>query len=147
MPILKKYNMKGVSFIIGKYTYNNKKGIISYNKMNKLKKKYPNFDFQSHTFDLHKRIRKNDYEETIRDAAKQNKYFNFTFLAYPYGAFTSGMIKAYIKSGIKMAFTYGNNGYATRNQNKYMIRRIKVNGRDSFSKFTRWFDMHNFINK
>ena len=147
MPILKKYNIKGVSFIIGKYTYKNKKGIISYNKMKKLKKKYPNFDFQSHTFDLHKRIRKNVYEETIRDAAKQNKYFNFTFLAYPYGAFTSAMIKAYIKSGIKMAFTYGNNGYATRNQNKYKIRRIKINGRDSFSKFTKWFNRLNVINK
>ena len=37
MPILKKYNMKAVSFLIGEHTYNNKKGKINYNTMQELK--------------------------------------------------------------------------------------------------------------
>ena len=139
IPVLKKYNMKGVTFVLGKHAYRNKKGKINYNTMNKLKQLYPNFDFQSHTYDLHIKINKNDYKLAIKDAAIQKKYFNFTFLAYPYGIYTSGMIKAYKKSGIKMAFTYGINDYATRNQDIYKIRRIKVNGRESFSDFTKWF--------
>ena len=131
--------MKAVSFLIGEHTYNNKKGKINYNTMQELKKLYPNFDFQSHTYNLHKKFKMNDYNLTIEDATIQNKYFIFIFLAYPYRIFTSGMINAYKKNGIKMAFTYGINDYATRNQNIYKIRRIKVNGKESFSNFTRWF--------
>ena len=49
------------------------------------------------------------------------------------------MRKAYAESGIKVAFTYGKNGYATKKQNILQIRRIKVNAREGFGKFTRWF--------
>ena len=141
MPILRKYNMKAVFFIRGNMTYSNKKGFISYKLMNQLKKLYPNFDFQSHTFDLHKHLKQNIYQLTVKDAALQKKYFNFKYLAYPYGDFTSDMIKAYKRSGIKMAFTYGKNDYATRKQDIYKIKRIKVNAKESFSNFTRWFEM------
>lgn len=139
MHILKKYNMKGTSFIIGNLTYNNKKGIISYIKMNKIKKLYPNFEFQSHTFDLHFHLTKNVYNKTKKDALTQKHYYDFKYLAYPYGFFSRDMIKAYRDTGIKMAFTYGKNRFATRLQDIYRIRRIKVNARESFSHFTRWF--------
>lgn len=139
MPILKKYNMKGVTFILGIDSCKNRQGKIKYNKIPKLKKLYPNFDFQSHTYNLHKKLTKNDYNLTMKDAFIQKNYFNFSFLAYPYGYYTPGMIKAYIKSGIRMAFTYGKNDYASRNQNIYKIKRIKVNGKENFTSFTRWF--------
>ena len=140
MPVLKKYKMKGTSFIVGSRTYNNKKGSISYKKMQSIQKSYPDLEFQSHTYGLHKHFsKKGDYEKVLKDAKKQSKYFDFDFLAYPYGRYTKGMIKAYKESGIKMAFTYGKNGYATRDQDLYKIRRIKVNANESFSKFTRWF--------
>lgn len=139
MPILNKYNLKGTIFIIGKLTYNNKKGIIKYSRIPKLRKLYPNIEFESHTFNLHVHLRKDIYHRTFKDAIKQNKYFNFSFLAYPYGDFTSEMIRAYKNIGIKMAFTYGKNRYATRKQNIYRIRRIKVNANELFSNFTRWF--------
>ena len=139
MPILKKYNMKGTTFIIGKLTYNNKKGIINYNQINEIRKYYPNFEFQSHTFDLHIRFTENVYDKTLKDALLQKKYYNFQYIAYPYGDYSSEMIKAYNDSGIKMAFTYGKNGYATREQDIFKIRRIKVYSKESFSKFTRWF--------
>lgn len=139
MPILNKYNMKSTFFIIGNLSYNNFKNSIKYNRIPQLRKLYPNFDFESHTFNLHKPPIKALYNETYKDAATQNKYFNFTFLAYPYGAFSSEMIRAYKDIGIKMAFTYGKNSYATRRQNIYRISRIKVNANEDFSKFTRWF--------
>ena len=131
--------MKGTIFIIGKLTYNNEKGTISYSRIPKLRKSYPNIEFESHTFNLHVHLRKNIYNKTFKDAIKQNQYFNFSFLAYPYGNFSSEMIRAYKNIGIKMAFTYGKNRYATRKQNIYKIRRIKVNANEDFSKFTRWF--------
>ena len=132
MPILNKYNMKGTIFIIGIKTYNNKKGIIKYSSLPKLRKLYPYIDFESHTFNLHVHLRKDIYNKTYKDAIKQNRYFNFSFLAYPYGDFSSEMIRAYKDIGIKMAFTYGKNKYATRRQNLYSIRRIKVNANAGF---------------
>lgn len=142
MPILNKLNMKGTSFIIGNWTYNNAKGFINYSRIPELKKLYPNHDFQSHTFDLHIHFKKdmNDiYNITFNDAVKQNHYFNFTYLAYPFGHFSSEMVKAYKDFGIKMAFTYGENGYANRTQNIYKIRRIKIYSNEDFSKFISWF--------
>jgi peptidoglycan/xylan/chitin deacetylase (PgdA/CDA1 family) len=139
IPILKKYNFKATAFIIGKLTLNNEKGTIKYNRIPKLNKLYPKFDFESHTFDLHIHLEKNIYNKTYKDAVNQNQYFNFSFLAYPYGNFSSEMIRAYKEIGIKMAFTYGKNRYANRNQSIYMIRRIKINANEDFSKFTRWF--------
>ena len=88
---------------------------------------------------MHASLIKDIYNKTYKDAVTQNKYFNFTFLAYPYGKFSSEMIRAYKDIGIKLAFTYGKNCYATRRQNIYAIGRIKVNANEDFSKFTRWF--------
>ena len=140
LPILKKYKMKGTTFIVGKRTVNNEKGTISYKKYKKTKKNQKYLEFQSHTYGLHHSVSKSGaYKKVKKDIKKQNKYFDFEYLAYPYGYYNSGMIKAYKESNIKMAFTYGHNGYATRDQSLYKIRRIKVNANESFSKFTRWF--------
>lgn len=140
LPVLKKYKMKGTSFIVGTRTVNNKRGTISYKRYKKLKKNQKYLEFQSHTYGLHHHVSKSGaYEKVKKDIKKQNKYFDFEYLAYPYGYYNSGMIKAYKKSNIKMAFTYGSNGYATRDQSLYKIRRIKVNANESFGKFKSWF--------
>ena len=140
LPILKKYKMKGTTFIVGTRTVNNKRGTISYKKYKKTKKNQKYLEFQSHTYGLHHHVKKSGaYKVVKKDIKKQNKYFDFEYLAYPYGYYNSGMIKAYKESNIKMAFTYGHNGYATRDQSLYKIRRIKVNANESFSRFTRWF--------
>lgn len=140
LPVLQKYNMKGTSFIVGARTYKNKKGSIKFNQLQTLRATQSNLEFQSHTYNLHKKFKKKgDYQKVLADAAKQKAMYGFEYLAYPYGRNTAGMRQAYAESGIKVAFTYGKNGYATRSQNIYQIRRIKVNARQSFSKFTRWF--------
>ena len=140
LPVLQKYRMHGVTFIVGSRTYKNKKGTIKYKQLQKLMQDQTYLEYQSHTYNLHKHFSaKGDYQKVLKDAAKQKKMYGFEYLAYPYGRNTKGMRKAYAESGIKIAFTYGKNGYATRSQNYLQIRRIKVNARESFSKFTRWF--------
>lgn len=141
LPVLKKYKMKGTCFVIGSKTKNNKNGYIRYNRMLSIQNEYPDLEFQSHTYKLHKFFsKKGDYGKVLKDAEKQRSVYGFEYLAYPYGRYTPGMIKAYKKSGIKLAFTYGRNGYATRKQNIYKIRRIKISGTGSFSQFKRWFE-------
>ena len=140
LPVLKKYNMKGTTFIVGTRTKKNKRGTIKFKQYQKLKDSQDNLDFQSHTYALHKHFsKKGDYQKVLKDAAKQKEIYGFEYLAYPYGRNTPGMRKAYAESGIKVAFTYGKNGYATKKQNILQIRRIKVNAREGFGKFTRWF--------
>ena len=140
LPVLKKYDMKGTAFLIGRSTYKNKKKSISFKKMKSIQESYPNLEFQSHTYNLHNRNKVNSkYEVFLKDAKKQKKTYGFEYLAYPFGSYTPQMIKAYKNAGIKMAFTYGENKYATRKQNLYKIRRIKISGNESFSQFKRWF--------
>lgn len=59
-PILKKYNFKATSFIIGsrikKKTPNydkNKIGYIGEDVIDKIRKEYPNLEFQSHSYNMH----------------------------------------------------------------------------------------------
>ena len=145
LPILKKYKTKATIFIVGSRTKDNESGTISYNRVQKIKREYSNIEFQSHTYKLHKNVKHNDkaYEKVLKDARKQDEYFDFNFLAYPYGHNFEEMRNAYRDSGIiKMAFTYDKEGgtYATIDQDIYQIERIKVNANESLSKFTSWFE-------
>ena len=108
--------------------------------MKEIQKEYPDMEFQSHTYNLHKHYSsKGSYKKVLTDANKQKKVYGFNYIAYPYGRYTSGAIKAYKKSGIKLGFTYGTNNYATRKQNIYKIERIKIYGNGSMRAFKRWF--------
>ena len=141
LPVLKKYDMKATSFIIGRNSYQGTKSFIPYKQIKKLSKSQDLLEFQSHTYGMHNRVASLfRYSRTKKDAKKQKKIFGFDYLAYPFGTNNSGMRKAYRESGIKIAFTYGSNGYATRKQDAYQIRRIKIDGNDSMSMFTRWFN-------
>lgn len=143
LPVLMELNLKATSFIIGNNSLMNKKGYINYRIIKKMKKYYPNLEFQSHSFDLHFKFKEanktNEYQITLKDAKIQKKFYNFTFHAYPFGYFSEEIIKAYKESGIKMAFAYGKNGYANKSQDIYKIRRIKINGKRPFSQFLKWF--------
>lgn len=139
LPVLQKYNMKATVFIVGSRTYNNKSNSISYARMLEIQQTYPNMEFQSHTYGLHKHVKKKGvYAKVYNDACYQRSLFGFNYLAYPYGANSAEMRAAYADAGIKLAFTYGKNGYATRDQNIFQIRRIKVNAKQSFKKFRKW---------
>ncbi len=155
LPILEKYDMKATMFMIGKAVPNktNKRptrygtyhttgrDVIDY-----VSKKYPDFEFQSHTWGLHVRTgsgagyaKTKSYNYQKKDFEKMYKKFGYEYLAYPFGHYTSRTIRAAKKGHIKMAFTYGSNTWATRSQGRYTIRRIKADGDESLSRFTRWF--------
>ena len=139
-PVLKEFNMKGTVFTIGRGVLKNRKDSIKKKDIPKLQEEYPTVEYQSHTFALHRHYSmKGVYKRIKKDAAKQKKYFGFDYIAYPYGNSTKAMRKAYKDSGIKMGFAYGDNGYATRKQDRYQIRRIKIYGNGSMYQFRRWF--------
>ena len=110
-PIIKKYNFKATSFLIGK---NIKKKTKKYNKreinyigldiINKIRKEYPNFEFQSHSFNMHYKLNNTpkiytmNYQELEEDIL-MNKQFNFSVMSYPYGGFNDE-IKKLIKQNI-----------------------------------------------
>lgn len=139
-PVLKKYNMKATAFIVGRSPHRGLKcGNISMERMQEIQEKYPRFEFQSHTYNLHvRKAVKYGYKTFMKDAAKQREVYGFEYLAYPYGKKTDAMIKAYKNSGIRMAFSFGDYGFATRKQNIYKIKRIAIFGNTSMRKFKRW---------
>ena len=156
LPILQKYNMKATMFAIGKNTKKKKTRIKAHkNKsysclgsdvMAQVQETYPNFEFQSHTYNMHRKIggtpalKKLSMNKQKADFTKMYNDYGFTFLAYPYGKFSDKTIKAAKASHVKMAFTYGTNAYATKKQNRYKIKRIKISANQPMSKFYRWFN-------
>ena len=78
-PIIKKYKFKATSFVVGNLIKNQ---TASYNKyakhhigldvINKVRKEYPDFEFQSHSFDLHSRdINTMSFDELSNDFYKE----------------------------------------------------------------------------
>ena len=141
-PILRKYDLKATCFVIGARTLGNKRRYISYGRMKQIQEEYPNLEFQSHTYNLHRFYSsKGSYAKVLNDANRQKAVYGFEYLAYPYGKFTRQMVSAYRDAGIKLAFTYGHygSGYAKRNQNIYKIKRIKIYGDGSMAEFKKIF--------
>lgn len=141
--VLKKKKMKGTVFIIGKSTcVPDCRNAISLKRVKQLKKKNKYINFQSHSYALHRpdAYLTETYESIMEDAAIQRNIFGFEYLAYPHGRQTAEMIRAYKDSGIRMAFTFGatRNGYATRTQDVYKIKRIEIKGDMTLKQFKKW---------
>lgn len=135
-PIMQKYNFRGTIFAIGNRADNEQiefepsttQSISIYEMY-----KYADvFDFESHTYDLHKKD-KNDKpalisskEEVIIDDLTKNKnLLDANYFAYPYGAYSQKTIDYLKKVGYKMAFTT-KKGYVTKNSNRYELPRFSV---------------------
>ena len=148
-PIIKKYGVKATNFIIGSYTpeitpqftgSNNLKR-IGIDKMEETKAEYPDFDYQSHTYNMHfvdngqYRADSMTTEEIREDIELMRQQFGFRYIAYPYGA-TNEIFKQELEdSNIKMAFGYKNKGYAKRTDDPFEISRIKISGNISMRVF------------
>ncbi|MGX8773437.1 MAG: polysaccharide deacetylase family protein [Bacillota bacterium] len=154
LPVLKKYHMKGTIFMIGKNTGKTTNTAVHKNKsyscigrdvMAQVQATYPDLEFQGHTYNMHRKIgkkpalKKLSYAAQKADFTKMYNDFGYTFLAYPYGKYATKSINAAKASNIKMAFTYGTNAYATKKQNRYKIKRIKISANQPMKKFYRWF--------
>ena len=148
-PILKKYDIAATSFLIGKSTPETtsdfsveykKDHYIGLDRIKQIKKEYPRFCFESHTYDMHNRVNGKKpakvytYEQIMEDC-KKNKDFGFRYLAYPWGAYSDVMQKALEDSGYRMAFAYNPYYYALRSDDRYAVNRIKVSGTIGMDEF------------
>lgn len=154
LPILKKYNYKGVVFVIGSRTNlinldgfdETKNNFLTYELMMKTKMLYPKLEFQSHTWDMQKVDENgkehvlNMTEEDLKEDFDKQEHFGFKYLAYPYGVYTELEMKELEKRKYNLAFTFRKQGYATRDSNKYEIPRIKVNGFSDVDIIKKWLD-------
>lgn len=151
LPILKKYNLKATSFVIGGYTpkKTSKYDASDYSShylgsdvIKKVRRKYPNLEFQSHTFNMHHRsyngmgVATTWSRKAIDNDFKRNKKYKFTAIAYPFGH-TSRNLLASVRANksIGISFGYMMDWPATRTSPLYNIPRFKVFGDRGMSSF------------
>lgn len=153
LPILKKYNFKATSFVVGsrikpitrvydKY----KTSFLGLDVIEKVREEYPNFEFQSHSFNMHyytknnkHRIKSMSYDELEADVVSNEKY-EFTTMAYPYGDYNNSIKEILKKHNYLVAFKFGGSDYATREDDQYAIPRIKINGNATINTLIKWIE-------
>ena len=156
LPVLEKYDLNATVFIIGssmpKVTDYEEYAVDSYHHMgedlmNQTMEESDNLDFQSHTYDLHhsvngeRAMKVATKEELETDTAYMNETYGFTSLAYPFGTYTDEMIDVLNENGnYTVAFTYGDDAYTTRFDDRFKMNRIKVYGSTTYEEFLNWLD-------
>lgn len=148
-PIIKKYNFAATLFCIGNKTLettneydptSRKNDYVGMDVINKVRSEYPRFSFESHTFDMHKRVDGKKpaavftYDQIMEDISK-NERFGYSYLAYPWGKYSDPFKEALKDSNYKMAFAYRPFYYALRTDDIYAVNRIKIGGRISLNTF------------
>lgn len=143
--ILKKYDMNGVVFFIGKNAEEGKEegtiyDYMSFEIINRCREEYPNIEFASHSYDLHisgvANISKEDLDKDTKEMSKQG---NFEYFAYPYGIYSDDMIDVLKNNNYKLAFGFGykdnKHKKASKKDNDYLIPRLNISNYMSLSKF------------
>ena len=143
--ILKKYDMNGVVFFVGKEAENGKEEGTIYDYMSldlikRCKEEYPNIEFESHSYDLHESgVINQTKEELDNDTKKMDEIDNFEYFAYPYGMYSDDMIEVLKDNNYKLAFGFGymDNPHrkASKKDNDYLISRLNVSNNMSLNKF------------
>lgn len=154
VPVLKKYNLKGTSFIVGSRTYDsnesdydeNERKFITKDLIKKTKIEYPNFEYQSHSYNFHyvdtnkKERILNMSKEQIQEDFDNNRKFNFKYIAYPYGVYKKEVIELAKENNYLLAFTFRKATYATKDSPQYEIPRIKINGYSNVDTLKKWLN-------
>ena len=143
-PIIKKYNMAATLFCIGKKslgpTDEHSSNYVRKEDIEKVRKEYPRFVFESHTYDMHETVNGVEpancftFDQIVTDCEK-NKEMDYKYLAYPWGKYSETMQEALKECGYKMAFAYRPFYYALRSDDTYAVNRIKVKGDYAMSTF------------
>ena len=149
-PILKKYQMNAIAFVISSYTpettasYNPaERNQIGWDKVKEIEENYPGLSFESHSYNLHGFDEDGNEPwvtatlDELREDFKANAQYGFQYMAYPYGGYNKTMLTAIKESGIKMAFTFKTPGYATKSCNAYKIPRQKITAITTFGEFSK----------
>ena len=151
-PILRKYNLKAAVFIIGNKTKKRTAKFNSHSQRNhymgrdtirKVTEAYPNLEFQSHTYNMHRKINGKGVvtylsRKCIDADFRKNKRYGFTAFAYPFGHTSANIIASLSHNpDMRIAFGYRISCPATRTSPRYNIPRFKVGGNTSFEEFQR----------
>ncbi len=148
-PIIKKYDLAATVFCIGHHIEDvtpewdpddREDHHIGADLIESMPKEYPKFAFESHTFDMHRKI---DGEHPVdvytydqmKEDTEKNAPYGFSYLAYPWGDNNETFRQVLADSGYKMAFAYDPFYYATRSDDQYAINRIKISGKMEMKKF------------
>lgn len=152
-PILKKYNLKATSFVVGNRTKDvtrpydkNEVGFIGYDAIKKVRKEYPNYEFQSHSYNMHyytkngkHRIKSMGINELQKDIDK-NKKFGFTAIAYPFGDYNELIEDVLDKNGYSAGFRFTPSKFATRDSDRFAIPRVKINANATLETLIEWLE-------
>lgn len=137
--VLKKYNFNGVVFYMGVNYNGENENYMDLNMIKEAKRKYPNIEFASHTYDLH---HENDYllsyEEINNDFKKMNNVIDTKYFAYTYGHVSHNIEKALKDNNYKLAFTFGpgkNHRKVKLGDDKYHLPRLFISSDMPFWKF------------
>lgn len=137
--VLKKYNFNGVVFYMGVNYNGENENYMDLKMIKEAKRKYPNIEFASHTYDLH---HENDYllsyEEINNDFKKMNNVIDTKYFAYPYGHVSHSIEKALKDNNYKLAFTFGpgkNHRKVKLGDDEYHLPRLFISSDMPFWKF------------
>ena len=138
-PILKKYNLNAVVFIIGETVENNTEGFFNQEYIEKTHVEYPNIEFASHSYGLHNEEAINyGYDYFKNDFEKQKKIINTEYFAYPYGKYNDELMRVLRENNFKLAFGFGTNNdfrKAYKNDDKYNVPRLSIDSNMPLWKF------------
>ncbi|MGH4121983.1 MAG: polysaccharide deacetylase family protein [Clostridium sp.] len=135
-PILKELGLKATVFVITD-TIDVEKNFLTSKEIKSMDSS--NLRVESHTAS-HEHLDKISYSNNIKtmksSKAKLEKILNrkINYIAYPYGGYTEGTIKAAKESGYTLAFST-DMSWINKNNNIYSLGRIFVNANLSFDKF------------
>lgn len=146
MPILKKYGLNATIFCIGKNVEEStdetwtgdKTRYMMRKKLKEYRKKYPNIEFYSHSYNMHydNAVDTQTKEEMERNLKKYGELYGRTdVMAYPYGRYNDKVISVLKKNDYKMAFTLLDNRKATRKDDNFKINRINTSCDKPLYKF------------
>ena len=84
-----------------------------------------------------RKINSMSYKELVDDVSKMDK-FGFITMAYPYGVHNDKIKEILKNKGYLLSFRFGPPKYATRNDNRFAISRIKINGNADIETLKKW---------
>lgn len=138
-PILKKYKMKAVVFVVGYHAETSKDGYMSLETLNKIKTEYPNVEVASHTYNLHvSGVVGIDKKQLEEDFKKMNDIVDTKYFAYPYGKNDKTTEEVLKDNGYKLAFTFGpgkEHRRAGLEKDLYKIPRLNITNNMPMWKF------------
>lgn len=147
-PLLQKYNLKAVIFLVPGYIQKAEAKGSEYMNINDIQSMRPDIvEFGFHTFD-HKGFNSLALHEIEEDVIKTKNWFKSFHInclsawAYTYGQFPknnkaklAGLFDIFERHGIQVAFNIGNRINSLPLEKKFVIQRIDVRGTEPLSQF------------